>query len=282
VDSTHGTNGYDFNLITVVIVDEYGEGYPVAWCMSNREDVTLLKNVYNAVKLNMGDINTEWFMSDDAPQFYSSWCSIFGVTPKKLLCTWHVDRAWRENVKKIKSKDLEATVYQNLRILMEENDITKFETLLNATLMNLESPTTEEFKKYFMEYYVKRKKEWAFCYRKGSQINTNMYVEAFHRVFKYNYLSGRVNKRMDKCIHLLMKFAKDKGFERLIKLEKGKLSKRIKMIMVRHRTSLKLSLDNVQETKQESVWIVNSKDATNTYTVKLEQRVCPFKCHIMC
>ena len=43
VDSTHGTNGYDFNLITVVIVNEFGEGYPVSWCISNREDGTLLK-----------------------------------------------------------------------------------------------------------------------------------------------------------------------------------------------------------------------------------------------
>ena len=27
VDSTHGTNGYDFTLITVLVVDEYGEGF---------------------------------------------------------------------------------------------------------------------------------------------------------------------------------------------------------------------------------------------------------------
>ena len=27
VDSTHGTNGYDFTLITVVVIDEFGEGF---------------------------------------------------------------------------------------------------------------------------------------------------------------------------------------------------------------------------------------------------------------
>ena len=130
-------------------------------------------------------------MSDDAPQYYSAWCSIFENTPKKLLCSWHVDRAWRDNVKsKIRDKDLETTVYQNLKILMEESDINNFESLLNATLRNLNSSNTKEFKNYFVEYYAKRKKEWAYCYRKSSQINTNMYVEAFHRVFKYSYLSG--------------------------------------------------------------------------------------------
>ena len=30
--STHKTTGYDFQLTTVMIVDEYGEGNPVLWC----------------------------------------------------------------------------------------------------------------------------------------------------------------------------------------------------------------------------------------------------------
>ena len=30
IDSTHGTNAYDFYLTTVLVVDEFGEGYPVA------------------------------------------------------------------------------------------------------------------------------------------------------------------------------------------------------------------------------------------------------------
>ena len=38
IDTTHGTNMYHFNLITLVVIDEYGEGIPVAWMLSNRED----------------------------------------------------------------------------------------------------------------------------------------------------------------------------------------------------------------------------------------------------
>ena len=51
--------------------------------------------------------------------------------------------------------------------------------------------------------------------------------EAFHRVLKHVYLKGKVNKRLDKCIGILMKLARDKGFERLVKLEKGKICERI-------------------------------------------------------
>ena len=44
IDSTHGTNGYDFTLITIVVIDVFGEGFPVAWCISNREDKLALMN----------------------------------------------------------------------------------------------------------------------------------------------------------------------------------------------------------------------------------------------
>lgn len=35
IDSTHGTTGYDFSLTTLVTVDEYGAGFPLAVCISN-------------------------------------------------------------------------------------------------------------------------------------------------------------------------------------------------------------------------------------------------------
>ena len=39
VDSTHVTNCYDFNITSLVVVDEYGEGIPVGWMISNRQDI---------------------------------------------------------------------------------------------------------------------------------------------------------------------------------------------------------------------------------------------------
>ena len=48
--STHGTNEYDFFLISILVVDEYGEGFPVAWCLSNRQDEFLLTNLFEAVR----------------------------------------------------------------------------------------------------------------------------------------------------------------------------------------------------------------------------------------
>jgi len=44
-------------------------------------------------------------------------------------------------------------------------------------------------------------------------INTNMFSEAFHRVFKRVYLGGKVGKRIDCCLVNLVKFSRDKAFD---------------------------------------------------------------------
>ena len=241
VDSTHGTNGYDFTLITVIVTDEYGEGFPVAWCVSNREDQLLLINFFKALRSRVGDLSPKWFMSDLAEQFYTAWVALFQSKPHKLVCTWHLDRAWRENLKQVQDCELQALVYHNLRLLMEETNKEKFEVLLNETIQQMSpSRSTEHFAKY-LKHYVKTKEQWAACYRIEASVNTNMYVEAFHRVLKHIYLKGRVNKRLDKCLQVLLKIARDKGFERLVKIEKGKNTERINMIRMRHQSSLNLS-----------------------------------------
>ena len=83
---------------------------------------------------------------------------------------------------------------------------------------------TSEFSDYFAKYYVPQKRQWAACYRKGSQLNTNMYVEAFHRLLQHIYMKGTCNKWIDKCIHVLIKLKRNKAFERLIMSKKGKIS----------------------------------------------------------
>ena len=41
IDSTQENNGYDFLLVTIVVVDEFGDGYLVGWFLSNRERTSL-------------------------------------------------------------------------------------------------------------------------------------------------------------------------------------------------------------------------------------------------
>ena len=281
VDSTHGTTGYDFPLITVLIVDEYGEGFPVAWCIANREDQTLLQYFFQALKQKVGTISPQWFMSDLAEQYWSAWVSTFRQPLKRLLCVWHIDHAWRENLKQM-CDELKVQVYHNLRVLLEETDCNKFEILLERTIQTMEgSADTAQFGQYFRQY-AKRKEEWATCYRKDALVNTNMYVESFHRVLKYVYLKGKVNKRADKCVGMLLKLARDKGYERLVKLEKGKNSERINTIRARHQASLNMPLSLVHTTEEYATWEVESSDTKHTYSVCEENKQCPYGCSLGC
>lgn len=49
-DFTHGTNGYDFSLTTVLVIDEFGQGFPVTWCLSSHEDFTTLTIFFRKIK----------------------------------------------------------------------------------------------------------------------------------------------------------------------------------------------------------------------------------------
>ena len=283
IDSTHGTNSYHFSLVTVLVTDEFGEGYPVGWCLSNREDQFVLQHFFNAMKEKIGDITPKWFMSDDAEQFYNAWRAVFGCVDNKLLCTWHVDRAWRDNLTLIKDKQTQVQVYHNLRLLLEKTETNKFEILLTKTTQQLLSnATTSEFGQYFMKYYTPRKEQWAASYRHSSLINTNMYAEAFHHVLKYIYLKGRVNKRVDKCIHTLMKIARDKSFDRLLKLTKGKVTKKMTEINKKHTESTKMETKCVT-LLEEGMWDVPSFTTSSHYTVALENNTsCPVNCALKC
>ena len=78
MDSTHGTNLYGFLLITIMVVDEHGEGLPVAWAISNKEDTYMLTEYLSAVKERTGNITPRIFMSDDAEAFFNAWKNVFG------------------------------------------------------------------------------------------------------------------------------------------------------------------------------------------------------------
>ena len=113
-------------------------------------------------------------------------------------------------------------------------------------------------------------------------LQSRLYVEAFHRVLKHVYMKGKVNKRLDKCIFVLMKLARDKGFERLVKLEKGKNTERIRQIKTRHQRSLKLNFKQIKPSDDDRVWEVTSSDRTNVYLIALQYAECLHATSLCC
>lgn len=59
IDTTHGTNKYNFHLTTLMTVDEFGVGCPVAFCLSTHIDTTAMEVFMHAVKERVGTIKTQ-------------------------------------------------------------------------------------------------------------------------------------------------------------------------------------------------------------------------------
>jgi len=87
-----------------------------------------------------------------------------GGPAMRLLCTWHIDRAWRTNLPSIKgNSELEEVVYKTLRPLMEISSKDEFSAQLQAFLdTGTESDSTADFAKYFEETYAHHPEMWAY------------------------------------------------------------------------------------------------------------------------
>nr|XP_021000791.2 uncharacterized protein LOC107452923 [Parasteatoda tepidariorum] len=104
IDSTHGTNAYDFQLTTLLVLDDMRQGPPCDFMISSKVNQDTCAVLFNEIKDVLGDISTAIFMSDMADSYYNAWLLTFHTIPtNRLYCAWHVDNAWRNNLNKIKN-----------------------------------------------------------------------------------------------------------------------------------------------------------------------------------
>ncbi|XP_076445334.1 uncharacterized protein LOC143283108 [Babylonia areolata] len=283
IDSTHSTTQYQFLLTTILVADDFGEGIPVAWAISNKEDSSILEVFLHAVKTanNGEDYQTNTFMSDLASSFYNAWCAVFPVPKRRLYCTWHVDKAWRKKLREsVPDMEEQAQLYYMLCMLRSEVEegifckkMTEFEEYCNQNFPN--------FHNYFQSEYVRENRVlyWAACFRKGVFANTNMYVESFHRVLKDIYFQRKQNKRVDSLLFVLLQLARDKACEQLYKCHMGKMTHRLREILIRHKSAL--TIKDVEEHGNE--WIVLSAERNDVQYYVIPNETCPeCKCKQTC
>ena len=227
-------------------------------------------------------------MSDDADQFFNVWVGVFGKnSTSKLLCSWHVDRAWRKDLQEhIRNPAERVEVYHHLRVLLgeanEANEV-HFQQRLQQITSFLMEEGHDRFLGYLDCYYLSRVQQCAPCYCIGKEVNTNMFVKGFHRLLKIVYLDSKQNRRVDHLIHILLKIARDKIFERLLKTEKGKNTHRICEGRKRHEAALKMLEKGIQAEKEsDSSWHVSAeKGVGKQYMVNvLQNETC--ECKVVC
>lgn len=124
---------------------------------------------------------------------------------------------------------------------------------------------------------------WAACYRIGAEINTNMRLEALHRVLKYCYLQGKQNRRIDRLISALLRLTKNKLFDRLIKFNKNVPGAQQKEISKRHAAGGAIPEEHVCRIEAQQ-WTVRSQSCEGVlYTVTQQDPACTSTpCILMC
>lgn len=83
IDGTHGLNNYNFEMNTLLVLDELREGFPCSFLISNRSDHEVLNLFFKQVKIKTGTIKPTVFMSDMADSYFNAWLEIMGVPEKR-------------------------------------------------------------------------------------------------------------------------------------------------------------------------------------------------------
>ena len=199
-------------------------------------------------------------------------------------------------------------IYHFLRMHLMETNIPTFRKLLAQTLTQCRE-TAPPFAEYLNSRYCRNLEQWALCYRIGTPINTNMHIESSHRVLKIVYLQHKHNRRVDYLMHIesshrvlkivylqhkhnrrvdyliyiLLRIARDKAFDQLQKLEKGKLTYRICDINKRHKTALSFVSLAVIELVNNNCYSISSQSWPGViYSIERKENTTPCTCRLKC
>lgn len=79
LDGTHGLNSYNFELHTLLVIDDLREGFPCAFLFSNRADTNIIKLFLSEIAKEVGLITPKSFMSDLSEVYFNAWLEVMGM-----------------------------------------------------------------------------------------------------------------------------------------------------------------------------------------------------------
>lgn len=104
VDATHGVTGYGYCLMTMLVIDKQGTGFPVAWAISSRENGWVWRLFGASLREESLSSKPEVLMSDDTNAAWNGLCCVWKSLKHKLLCHWHIKKNVRLHCVGSKSK----------------------------------------------------------------------------------------------------------------------------------------------------------------------------------
>lgn len=128
-----------------MVPDEFRNGYPVAFCISNKEDENAIITVFlNAVKKRSPKTNVKIIMTDDDNSGWNAAQNVYGTDLKQYLCIWHVHRNWRRRIQQhIKDSQHQTEIYFLLCAALQarsENEFNQYVMALVSKLRDVSPP----------------------------------------------------------------------------------------------------------------------------------------------
>ncbi|XP_052130176.1 uncharacterized protein LOC113209508 [Frankliniella occidentalis] len=282
VDETHGTNQYNYNLLTAMVVDDNRRGWPIAHLITSKvkNDGDTLQFFFSCLKSRLdNDVKISCVITDDDPSLINGMKAGIADDLIHLLCKWHVIKNLKDNLRKKSSSDLFETVLSEIKVLMNtenENEFLKLKDAFKKKYKDENNKSAKPFLDYMEKYYFKRCEKWAMCYRNfpHAEVNTTGHIESFHSRLKKTYLKRKVNKRLDDLIHILFDVEWEDHCTRTREANTG-FSSRPQDIMERHQRGLLMEDDVIIEQVVNRVWEVKSaSNSSQIYIVERHKESC--------
>jgi hypothetical protein len=204
-DATHGLTAYGFQLFTLMVKDDTGKGYPVAYLITSNVTKRILASFFLAIRKRSPGLKITITMSDDDEATKGAYREAFGPDIITLLCQWHVPLAWKRNVHRIKLKEKREELLYLLNRVMRTKKREEFNQIAHVILSDYED--CKPFVEYLKLNYFNRPEEWASCFRNmfHDDVDTNMLLESLHNLLKTVELMRIPNRRVDVLIQLLLR-----------------------------------------------------------------------------
>lgn len=274
------TTGKNFHLYTLSVLNDNGEGIPVAFMFTNKVEGSTLTTFFEEIKRVCGTILCKVFMSDIGEMVYSAWTTVMGKPNKRIFSTWHVLESWRKNLdSKVENKEKREIMFNSLQSLICEKDEDVFLEKLHTVLRKEEE--LRLFVDFFSkEFVIARPYElWAHSYGTNAELNTSMSLENFNRGIRFSYMKGGKRQlSVEEAAIAALKLIMDKEFYMIFDMRLETLKQKRNSVRCKHKKSLSMDIAKVKQLGD--MWKVFYTKKDNFYIV-MRRGTCD-SCQLQC
>lgn len=166
-----------------------------------------------------------------------------------------------------------------LKLILQEKEINNFKLMLESIVNQLNAESyTWNFSNYLQENYLQKDELWPSAHCIFTDIKYNPHFDRMHKTLNHLFLNGKNIKHFGKALADIMRFIREKLFDRTILINRGKINNKMKIAIFRHKLSLHSQTDSIVTTDEG--WEIPSNETSEIYTIKEATVAC--RCEFIC